>query len=74
MSLSASLQGLLEILMRNLHHHIAEHTDQTSVGIQGKTPVLMVLGQCRDDFVIEPQIEDGIHHPRHADGRATAHR
>ena len=67
------VEFVLEIVMRNVHNHVAEHLDEPAVGIHDES---FVAGQ-RDHRVnrlgVQPQVQHGIHHARHGGGRARAH-
>lgn len=54
-------------------HDIGEHLDETPVHIEGEALVAAPREGIHDGLVAA-QVQDGIHHSRHADGRAGAHR
>ena len=66
-------QQVLEVVVINAHHHIAVHLDETAVAVVGEPFVAAVRGQSFDAIVIEAEVEDGIHHPRHRGARTGAH-
>ena len=39
------VEDVLEILLRNIQNHVAEHLDQAAIGIVGKTGIVAALGQ-----------------------------
>ena len=66
----------LESLIRDSQDDRAEHLDQPAVDIVGEAlvPCLCQLEQSSDGLIVEADIEDGIHHPRHGDRRPGADR
>ena len=56
------------------HHHVAEHLDEAAVAVVGKTGVAGMGGKPFDRDVVQPEIQDRIHHARHGGARARAHR
>ena len=52
----------------------AEHLDQSAVGVPGEPLVVGELRQRLDRLVVQADVEDGLHHPRHRELRAGAHR
>ena len=65
---------VLEALAGDAHHDLAEHLDETAVGIGGEALVAVVLRQAGDRGVVEPQVEDGVHHAGHRELGPRAHR
>ena len=43
----------LEVLVIHPHHHIAEHVDETTVGVVGETGITRVLGQRLGGLVVQ---------------------
>ena len=56
------------------HDHVAVHLDETAVGIPGETLVTGLFGQTGNRFIIESEVENGVHHARHGSARAGANR
>jgi hypothetical protein len=54
--------------------HFAIHLDQPAVRVVGEAFVAGHPRQPLNRFVVEPEIEDRVHHPRHRDRSARAHR
>ncbi len=51
-------------------HGLAEHLDEPAVGVPGEAVVAAgLLGQPVDGLVVEPDVEHGLHHPRHGELR-----
>ena len=68
---SSSCSNLVAV---HAHDHIGEHLDKAAIGVVGKARIAGFVGQALGDFVVEAQVEDGVHHARHGDRRAGAHR
>ena len=64
------IEHLIESRLRNFQHHAAEHLNETAVGIGRKTRVVAAFRQRRDALIVETEIEDSVHHPRHGKFRA----
>ena len=56
-------------------HRAAEHLQQPAIGVV-REPLVAArdLRQALDRLVVEPDVEDGLHHPRHGELRARPHR
>ncbi len=68
------LEDFLEMMVLHAEHDVAVHLDEAAVGIVGEAGVAR---RCRERFhrlVVEAEIEDGVHHARHRDAGAGAHR
>jgi hypothetical protein len=61
------VEGGLEVLVLDAHDDIAEHVDQAAVGVVGEAAVAGLLGEALDGLVVEPEVEDGVHHAGHAE-------
>ncbi len=68
------LEGLLEVLAVDVQHGLAEHLDQPPVGVPGEALVAGHRGQAGDRYVGDADVEHRLHHPRHRELRARAHR
>ena len=68
------LDGLLEVLALDVEHGLAEHLDQPPVGVPGEPLAAGLLGQPLHRLVVEPDVEDRLHHAWHRELRAGAHR
>ena len=55
-------------------HDVAVHLDEAAVAVIGEARVAGWPRQPLDRAVVEAEIEDGVHHARHRDARARAHR
>ncbi len=67
---------LLEILLADFHDDVREHLDEAAVGVVNETFELRI-GVLRDhrrnDFVVQAEVQDGIHHAGHGRTGAGAH-
>jgi hypothetical protein len=59
------VQNLFERLLGKIEHHTAVHLDEAAVGVPRKTGIAALRSQSFHRHIIEPQIEDGLHHARH---------
>ena len=66
----------LKGLLGDLHHHVGEHLDEAAVGVVDEA-LELGIGVAGDEasghFVVEAEVEDGVHHARHGSARAGAH-
>ena len=67
------IEQMVEVFFRNLEHDAREHRDEAPVRIEREALVAGELGQPRDRFVVEPEVEDRVHHTGHRDARTAAH-
>ena len=65
---------LLEPVAVDPVDRLAVHLDQAPVGVVGEAAVAGALCQTLDRLAVEPDVQDRVHHPRHRDRRARAHR
>jgi hypothetical protein len=49
------VEGVLEVLVIDAHHHVAEHVDQAAVGVVGEALVAGGVGQPLDRRVVRPR-------------------
>src|SRR6266516_2076842 len=66
-------ERLLEAISVDTVHHSAVHLDQAPVGVLGEPFVSSRRRKPLDCFVVEPEVEDRVHHPGHRHRRARAH-
>ena len=64
----------LEAVAVDAVDRVAVHLDQPPVRVVGEAAVARPLGQALDRLVVEPDVEDRVHHPRHRDRRPGADR
>jgi hypothetical protein len=70
------LDGIVdaEALMRDAVDGLAEHLDQPAIAVPGELLVPRRPPETDDGLVVEPDVEDRVHHPRHRDRRSRADR
>ena len=49
----------------HLHYNASIHLEETTVGIPGELCIAGLLGKGFDDFVVNTEIEDSVHHAGH---------
>ena len=49
----------------DVHDHVAVHLDKAAVAIPGEAVVAGGAGEGEDGFVVEAEVEDGVHHAGH---------
>ena len=66
-------QRVLEGVRVDAVDDLAVHLDQPPVGVVGEPPVARGRREALDRLVVQAEVEDRVHHPRHRDRRARAH-
>ena len=61
-----------ENLVRNVEHDGAEHLNQPPIEIVDEPRITHMGDHARGNLVVETDVEDGIHHPRHRELGAGA--
>ena len=72
--LLALLQGLLEDPLVHVEHHAAVHLHEPAIGVVREARVAAHQPEAFDRRVVEPQVENRLHHARHGQGRTGADR
>ncbi len=67
------LERLVELGGRDVEHDPAEHGHEAAPGVVAEALVAGQLDQAADGVLVEAQVEDRVHHPRHAEGRPRPH-
>ena len=69
------LEDLLEALAGQVEDYAAVHLHEPAVRVPGELRIAALPGQPLDRDVVEPEVEDRLHHPghRHRGARAHAH-
>ena len=49
----------------NPHNDVAIHLEKAAIAVIGKALIFAALGQSANGAIIEAEVEDGVHHPRH---------
>ena len=65
---------VLEVIAVDAEHGLAEHLDQPAVGVEREPLVAGLRGEAAHRLVVEPDVEDGLHHPGHRHLGAGPHR
>ncbi|GBF26345.1 hypothetical protein MnTg02_01383 [bacterium MnTg02] len=65
-----SLKQILEERMIDAEHDICIHLNEAAIGIIGKSTIPCPRRNAFHRFVVEAEIKDSIHHPRHRGARA----
>ena len=65
---------VLEDVLRNLQHDVAEHLDEAAIAVGGEPAVAGLLLQRFDGLVVEAEIQNRVHHAGHRKFRARADR
>ena len=65
---------VLEHVLRDLQHDVAEHLDEAAVAVGGEPAVARLLLQRFDGLVVEAEVQNRVHHAGHRELRARAHR
>ena len=70
-----ALEGLhvLVLVLLHAHHHIAVHLHEAAVAVPGKAGVAGGLGHGSHGFIVQAEVQDGIHHAGHGFAGAGAH-
>ena len=68
----AGLEGLVEALGLHVHDDPAEHLDEAPVGVPAEALVAGELDEPGERLLVEPEVEDRVHHPGHRELRAGA--
>ena len=65
---------VLEHVLRNLEHDVAEHLNEAAVAVGREPAVAGLLLQRFDGLVVEAEVQNRVHHAGHREFRARAHR
>jgi hypothetical protein len=68
------VQRIIEEPALDIENGLAEHLDQPPVGVERESLVAGLLRQPQNRLVVEPDVQDGVHHPGHRELPARAHR
>jgi hypothetical protein len=59
----------IEMLGVDPEHGLAEHLNQAPVGVPSEPLITSDPRQAKHGPIVEPDIENGLHHPRHRERR-----
>ena len=68
-----TLEEMVEFLLRNLHHHVAEHLNEAAVAVESPARVPGLLGKRFRDLIVHSQVQNRIHHAGHGKLGARTH-
>src|SRR5262249_15825550 len=66
------IEDLLKMVVFDAQHDIGVHLNEAAIAIVGKPAVARTGGEALQWFVIQTQIEDGVHRAWHRDAAARA--
>ena len=72
-SLLGGFERMLEQGPVDVEHDAAVHRDEPAVRVVGEALVVRRRSQALDALVVEPEVENGVHHPGHRELGAGAH-
>lgn len=61
---------LFKVFLADFHDDVGEHLDETAVAVVRPAGIARLFGDDFDDFFVEAEVEDGVHHARHGSARA----
>ena len=67
-------QGFLEQAMIEAEDDVGIHLDEPAIAVPGEARIARGGGKPFHRFVVQAQVEDGVHHPRHGNARAGTDR
>ncbi len=67
------IEYFIEGVFWDVQDDVAEHLDETAVGVGGETSIVAAFRQGLDALIVETEVEDGVHHARHGKFRTRAH-
>ena len=67
-------EQLLELGDWHAEHYIGVHLQKPTIGVERESCIAAGLRQPFHRFVVETEIQNGLHHARHGNGRPGAHR
>ena len=62
----------IEFVLADTEYDACEHGDETPVSVPRKARVAGQLRKSRDGGIVEPEVEDRVHHARHRNASAAA--
>ena len=68
------VQRLFEHVTGDVEDDLAEHLHEPAVRVVREALVVRLLGEALHGVVVEPEVEDGVHHPGHRERRAGTDR
>ena len=71
--LFAAVEHMVEIVLFDVEHHVAEHLDEAAVAIVGEPRIAALALQRQYGLIVQAEVEDGIHHAGHGELCARPH-
>ncbi len=65
-------ERIVEAVRVDVVDDLAVHLDQPAVRVEREALVARAAGETRDGLVVQADVQDRVHHPRHRDGGAGA--
>ena len=62
-----SVKNRIELCLWNLQHNVTEHLDEAAVAVQREPAAARQCGQPLGALIVQPQIQNGVHHAGHRD-------
>ena len=69
----AAVEDVVEIVLVDFQHHVAEHLDEAAVAVVGEARIAALALQRLHGLVVQAQVQDGVHHARHGKLGARPH-
>ena len=69
-----AVEHFFKCVLGDVEHDAAEHLDEAAIGVVGEARIVSELGEAGDGFVVEAEVEDGVHHAGHGELCAGADR
>ncbi len=60
---------LFEKFLADLHNNVGVHLDKTSVAVPRPTGIARLVDHDLDDFFVQSEVKDGVHHAGHGSAR-----
>src|SRR5687767_8036518 len=65
---------MLEVGCRDAEHHVGVHLNEAAIRIVGEPRIAALVREADYRSIVQPEIENRFHHPRHRDRRSRSHR
>ena len=66
--------GVLEQVGIDTQHHVGEHLDEPAIRIPCEVRVVGLGDEAHNGFIVEAEVQHGVHHARHGERRSGADR
>jgi len=61
------MNDVLELVLFDAHHHVAEHLDETAVRVPGEALVPGHPDESVYGLIVQPEVQDRVHHAGHGE-------